>query len=685
MRAAIAIAISLLLNAVFSPRTGAGEIDIEAGKRHWAYQPVIAPAVPAVIDHRWPRGTTDRFLLARMEAAGIKPVADAGALTLLRRATFDLTGLPPTPLEISEFLSDCEQSGTRHAFTTLVERLLASPAYGERWGRHWLDVVRYADTSGSSSDHPVPEAHLYRDYVIAAFNKDTPYDQFVREQLAGDLAPAENEAQRREQIIATGYLAGAQRFGVSGKEAHLTIEDVINNFGDAFLATSIGCARCHDHMHDAVPAADYYALYGFFQSTRFPFPGSENQKTPSDLVLLSGDNEKRRGLERESERLGNEIKSLKREVRDKKKPLGYRLKLAGLTLKQRDAKKKLSAFDDFAYAVAEGKAGDAGIHAQGNPSERGETVRRGFLQVLGGQMLPEETEGSGRLQLAEWLTARDNPLFARVMVNRVWALHFGRGLVNTPNDFGTHGDTPSHPALLDHLASEFIADGYSMKNLHRRIMGSRAYQLASDSHTDNQMHDPNARLRWRFERRRLSAEELRDAMLAASGMLDREPGGAHAFPPQEKWNYSQHNPFYASYDHDKRSIYLMQQRIRKHPVLSVFDGADTTTSTPLREQSNSPVQSLYLMNAPFANETAIAFAGRMLSNSRETAEQIDLAHRFALGRPAHEEDIKAGQYYLEEAAKTLSKSENTASEASVKALVSYVKVLFCSNEFLYVD
>ncbi len=678
MRAATAICYPILALAPASPAVA--EIDIAEGKGHWAYQPLQRVATPAVEDLGWPRDLIDHHLLAAMEARGLRPAADADRRTLIRRATYDLTGLPPTPGEIDDFLADTSP----YAFARVVDRLLASPAYGERWGRHWLDVVRYADTSGSSSDHPVPEVHRYRDYVIAAFNEDKPYDQFVREQIAGDLLDAADGTGRGERTIATGYLAGARRFGVSGEEVRLTVEDTIINLGEAFLATSIGCARCHDHTHDPIPITDYYAIYGIFASTHYPFPGSETQKIPLGLVPLSGDPAEKRALEVEFEQLNAEFGELKRGEAGTAGAGGDRM--GEITARLREVRLKLATLPDLAYAVAEGrKVGDAFIQDGKRAGPEGGTIRRGFLQVLGGQQLPPDHPGSGRLELAGWVASEANPLFARVIVNRIWAWHFGRGLVETPNDFGTHGSPPSHPGLLDHLARQFVADGYSFKTMHRRVMLSRAYGLSSDGPARYGGIDPDATYRWRFQRRRLSSEEIRDSMLAAAGQLDRSPGGAHPFPPKAEWKYTQHLPFYAEYDHDRRSVYLMQQRLRKHPVLATFDGADTNSSTPLREQSAGPVQALFLMNAPFAHRSAAGLAERIATAGLDDAGRIGAAHRITFGREALEEDIKLGQSFLADYRRALAGAVEDPLEIEAKVLIGYARALLSSNEFIYID
>ncbi len=416
------------------PRTAASvitkvEVDLEKARGHWSFQPVREPAVPQVADKRWPLTPVDHFILAKLEANGLRPVEIADRRALVRRATIDLIGLPPTPEEVDEFVND--PASLDEAFRHVVERLLASRHYGERWGRHWMDLVRYADTAGDNSDYPVPQLYLYRNYVIQSFNADKPYDQFLREQIAGDLLSAESPEQQNEQTIATGYIALSRRFGsiIDGYPQHLTIEDTIENLGRTVLGLAISCARCHDHKFDPISQADYYGLYGIFNSTRYPFPGIELDKKPRDFVSLE---------------------------------------------------KTASSPGGLAYAVAEGKTGDARLHRRGDPKNPGDVVPRKFLDVLGGQRLSEDVaKTSGRLQLAHWLTDPANPLTARVMVNRIWQYHFGRGLVETPSDLGTRGLPPTHPELLDYLAARFVEDGWSIKNMHRLIMQSQAYQLSS--------------------------------------------------------------------------------------------------------------------------------------------------------------------------------------------------------------
>jgi len=465
----------------------------------------------------------------------------------------------------------------------------------------------------------VPDAWRYRNYVIDAFNDDRPWDRFLHEQLAGDLLAAKAPVEQQSKLItATGYLAISRRFGFDVESDHfLTLEDTIDTFGKSMLGLTIACARCHDHKYDPVSAADYYALYGIFESTRYPFPGCEKTKAPRDLVPLK------------------------------------------------------SVPNAMAYAVAEGSPHDALIHMRGDPTSKGAAVPRRFLTVLGGQTLPANS-GSGRLQLAEWLTDAKNPLTVRVLVNRIWQGHFGRGLVATPNDFGTRGTPPTHPELLDFLAQSFIESGWSVKSLHRRIMLTEAYRRSSlvDDRT-NQIDPENVWLS-HFSRRRLQAEEIRDALLATSGDLDPTPGGPHPFPESKSWGYTQHNPFAAVYDTNRRSVYLMTQRIKRHPFLTLFDGPDPNASTPIRQTTTVPTQALFFLNDPFVHGRADRLSYTLMTLPDDRS-RVDWVCRLLYGRPAREIDVERTTRFL-------------ANAGDVRtAWVARLRVLFASNEFIYVD
>ncbi len=1144
-------------------------------RRLWALEPIGDPSPPAVTNPHWAATSVDRFILARLERDGLEPAPRADARTLIRRATFDLTGLPPTPEEVDAFLAD----RSTNAFAEVVERLLRSPRYGEHWGRHWLDVVRYADTAGDTADYPLPEAWRYRNYVIDAFNADKPYDEFLREQVAGDILARQGPRERyAERVAATGYLALSRRFGFDSENYHhLTIQDTIDTLGQSVLGLTLGCARCHDHKFDPVSMQDYYGLYGIFASTRYSFPGSEqkgryramvplvpfedSQRSWRDLqsgyasrgitpaaVLrslddLDGDFELQRfaaggsygvlvppwlyegkvsvtqsaqspfkhlhpfgtvgasvasdagpymirqtfhpnrtngvvhvnlefrvatnapaatGLHRfhvgthggppvvevflardsitlAGEGRGNPVKypllkpgswhclqlaldldagaftgsvgvpgntidlgprriaasskiginhvgldsrasggnalpgldvdnigvqpetippvtttapslaalnpstaALETELRSlvgtdgdleaqakgnapstpfhpgggsavkileaaqspytNVYPAGTRgihlpatadgayngfgnniakpwkasstgelhvsfdfrvatsdaaaigtwrfhigrshtspavelglsaAELFGrsenardriatlepgewhqvqfvMNLKERTyrgtvatrnkrtefagsfaigwegaidyffidsgghlkgAKPALDA-DNFmvseqplpsidapqvlsvsgsradtqaritalrrqleeraaeneaqrrkldaqlangpvplAYAVSEGTPHNARLQHRGEPDRPGAEVPRGFIRVLGDAHLPEAIEGSGRLELAQWLTRPDNPLTARVMVNRIWQHHFGRALVRTPNDFGNRSQPPSHPELLDHLASRFIQSGWSIKSMHRLILLSSTWQQGSGASLQSSVLSnqgligvsprsrgtPGALLNTGslstdlmiteyfapFPRRRLSAEEIRDSILAVSGALDTQPGGGHPFPPPHQWGYTQHGPFAAVYDHDKRSVYLMVQRIKRHPFLALFDGADPNSSTAERRITTVPTQALYFLNDPFVHAKSLKLAERLRAARKTEPEQIELASRLAYGRGCTADERAEAAELLAACRSELASTGVAGPELA--ALASYVRTLFASNEFLHCD
>ena len=652
----------------------------------WSFQPLKVGAIPPIGAVDWPRSGIDHFILSQLEQAGMVPAPPASRQAWIRRVTFDLTGLPPTPEEVQAFLSDEGPD----AAARVIDRLLGSPHYGERWGRHWLDVVRYADTSGCNGDFPMPEAYRYRHYIIDSFNEDKPFDQLVREQVAGDLLPASSDSQRHEQIIATGYLAISRRFSSLGEEFHLTLDDTVDNFGKAFLGLSVSCARCHAHKFDPIPQEDYYALYGIFQSTRYAFPGTEIYRHPQDLVPLVTDEDRmhqlRPTLERMSE-LDAEIFDVYSTMAsldtgaEKEKLRSQWKKLQ----EQRDKiVKELPTFDK-AYAASEGEAVNAQVHLKGDPKMLGAEVPRGFLAVLGGQQIADDSDRSGRLELAGWLTDPDNPLTARVIVNRVWQHHFGQGLVRTPNDFGTRGAVPTHPELLDWLTHRFILSGWSIKELHREILTSQAYQMAAVENPGYARQDPDNELLWTFNARRLSAEEIRDAMLVVSGTLDRSQGGPHPFKPEWEWRYSQHNPFVDEFETRQRSIYLMQQRIRQQPYLAVFDGADTNASTDMRRASTTPQQALFGMNNELVHEQADHLARRLIAETTSAEERVAQAIWLTLGRAPHRDEIKEAVAYVEALQEPLEEAGIAADARARRAWGSYLRVLFNSNEFMMVD
>ncbi|MFM1770812.1 MAG: hypothetical protein RJA22_3341 [Verrucomicrobiota bacterium] len=849
---------------------------------HWAFQPVRQPAVKA------PRGVHPIDALL-----GTAQAPPADPRTLLRRLTYDLTGLPPSPAEVEAFVRACGPRGRDRAgaIRQAIDRLLASPAYGEKWGRKWLDVARYADTAGENTDHPVPHAWRYRNYVIEAFNQDLPYDQFLREQLAGDLLPDATPDRHAERIAATGYLAVARRFGhETDQDMHLTYEDVIDTLGKSVLGLSLGCARCHAHKHDPVSSADYYALYGIFASTRFAYPGCEATPRARDFVPLWSTNEiaARRQpflsalaeVDATLNRLGADLTNTWRPLRQAltnaprtrlaggefhdggrqsfptngqpltitvkagellqltvfpranfgadttllewsieetggarrrwdlagdavaadflaanplpdrqghpatwalldarprlhllRQPDRHHIGKAGLhawkhggnpialvnttdqpikawtTLPPRSVfvhpapdgpvavawispldgevrlqgrvidahpgggdgvgwalehvavqagpgmrsmaeamrglqepgrrRAELAAREPVvpvAYAVRDGRATNAPLQKRGEPGQPGEIIPRGNLALLGGDPVTA-THGSGRLELAAWLTRPTNPLTARVMANRIWQGHFNRGLVATPSDFGTHGAPPTHPALLDWLAATFMEQGWSVKALHRVILASAAYQQASaPGGTAARPPGPG--------RRRLEAEELRDTLLLLSGELDPTPGEGHPFPAPGT-AFTQHNPFKAVYDSKKRSVYLMTQRIQRHPFLTLFDGPDTNASTAERGSSTVPTQALYFLNDPFFHARSEAFARRVLAAASTREARVTAAHQLCFQRDATAAEQAQARAFLESVTPEFARLP--AAQQEPAAWSTYARTLLAANELLHVE
>ena len=664
------------------------QIDVATAREFWSLRPITKPPVPVVTNTEWVFNEVDAFILSKLEAQGIEPSSAADRATLIRRVTFDLTGLPPTVEELNAFVHDASPD----AFAKVVDRLLASPRYGERWGRHWLDVVRYADSAGDNSDYPIPQMHLYRDWVIDAFNRDLPWNDFVRDQLAGDLRGGETQQQREQRIIATGYIANARRFGsrVDDYPQHLTIEDTLDNLGRTFLGLSLSCARCHDHKFDPITTRDYYALYGIFHNTRYPWPGIELDKRQRDLVPLLPESESDVALKqlsdwkvRRKELEDDVTKRKKQKDKARDDPSERELAEAKERLKQHDESRPLVP---RAYAVSEtGRHEDAAVQLKGNPVHTGDFVPRRFLTVLGGSAVPEHIKESGRRELAQWIVADDNPLTARVVVNRIWLHHFEKGLVPTPNDFGHQGRKPTHPELLDFLAVQFREWGGSFRAMHRMILLSHTWQQSAVRSESALTKDPTNETYAGYPVHRLDAETLRDTLLFLGNNLDLERPGPHPFPEESTWNFTQHHPFKAVYDHNHRSIFLMTQRIQRHPWLAVFDGADPSTSVGARMTTTTPLQALFLMNDELVHRQAALFARRICEVVPRTDERIRLAWQMLFSREPEADEVTAAKIFLADA-QSLLNAEGLAPEQSEReAWNAVVRSWFRLNEFVYVD
>lgn len=732
------------------PRTTASstvgsKINYADARKFWAFQPPQATAPPATKDSAWAKTDIDRFLLARLEAEGLKPVADADKRTLLRRVYFDLIGLPPSPEETAAFLADPSPS----ALAGVIDRLLDTPQFGERWGRHWLDVARYGESTGKERNVPYPYAWRYRDYVFDAFTTGKPFDQFIREQIAGDLLPAKSDAQRREHLIATGFLALGPK-GLNERNAEQFAMDVADEQLDVvtrgFMALSVACARCHDHKFDPIPQRDYYSMVGIFRSTNV-LAGVErgNNKTgyaggymklpdakaaapaPTASRAPAVDDGKRRELARLQselkdakillakaqitakarieERLASNPK-IKKAAKDKLKAQAEK-QLDKLTESERTrvrtVEKQIAALEgrsepeaaaetnksgDPAMAVQDSaRPADCRINIRGEVADLGDVAPRGFVKVIATASAPRVNEAqSGRLQLAQWIASKENPLTARVIVNRVWAHLFGRGLAAQVDNFGALGEAPSHPELLDTLAVRFVQEGWSVKKLIRDIMLSRAYQMSSEHQPAAYAKDPDNQLLWRMNRRRLEAEAIRDAMLAVSGNLDfRRPEGSpvQKLPVGELGRQIKGEELYQEVVY--RSAYLPLARGYVPEFLNTFDVADPELVVGQRDITTVATQALYLMNNPQVRAQSQAFAERVLADSRLTSEEarIDQAFQMALGRPATTEQKSQAREFLSQYAASLGDAANAESNRR-SAWINFCQALFASAEFRYV-
>jgi Protein of unknown function (DUF1553)/Protein of unknown function (DUF1549)/Planctomycete cytochrome C len=637
-------------------------INLEEGRKFWSFQPVKPLPAPALKNQAWVQKPIDAFIRAELENNGLEPSAAASKRVLIRRVYFDVVGLPPAPEEVEAFAKD----SSADAYARLVDRLLLSPHHGERWGRYWLDLARYCDI-------PEPWAetkgtpYLYRDWVVRALNQDMPYDQFIIKQLAADLLPGAPP----EDMAALGFLGLSPSYWKELKLAPEVIrtvvaeewEERIHAVSSTFLGLTVACARCHDHKFDPTTTADYYGLAGVFASTR-----------AADRFLLPPAQAQ---LVRKAHQQLNELNSQVAKLKDMKSPESLK-KVAELQSKIEAVTKQTPHFDaPVAPAVEEasllvlpdgphktkltykpGEAQDVALQVRGNAANPGKVVPRRFLSVLSGDSPRVFTRGSGRLELAQTIVADAAPLAARVMVNRVWKHHFGRGIVETPSDFASQGDRPTHPELLDDLAARFIANGWSLRWLHREILLSATYQQASTQVKDKQALDPENRLLWRMNRRRLDIEAWRDALLCVTDTLERKIGG----PPMDLGDPR----------NLRRTLYGTIKRRELHDLLRLHDFPDPTAHSSHRVPTVTPLQQLFILNSPLMQQQSVALAARL---KKEGPDRVDLRlermHRLVYGRPATEKQIRLGREYLRADTKDVWQE--------------YAQVLLGSNEFLFVD
>ncbi len=632
-------------------------------RRFWAFQPRKDVPVPASAN-KWVKTPIDAFILRNLNKAELQPAPEADRLTLIRRITYDLHGVPPTPEEIEAFVKD----KSPNAWVKVVDRLLASEKYGEQWGRHWLDVVRFAETDGYEYDTHRPDAYRYRDYVVRSFNTDKPYDAFVKEQLAGDEMDPANE----EYLIASGFnRLGPLRKNVGNQKVagsrNEILTEMTNIVGAAYLGVTVGCARCHDHKFDPFRQSDYYRMMGYFAQTQ-----------PHDLVQAS---------EQEQAAWKEKAAPVQKQIAE----LQLKMKTApeteknGLAMQLDDLEDKLPAPLRAVYAVSDDAKNATPIEVLFHGDYLQPTAKVGArpLGILLPEGAPEKPveQQNPRLELANWIADPANPLTARVMVNRVWEYHFGRGIVSTPNDFGRMGGKPSDPELLDYLANQFVAGGWKLKPLHRMILLSSSYRQASDSPMEKAAMEKDSEnaLLWKFTRRRLEAEEIRDSMLAISGRLNPKAGGPSVLVPidQDLVKMLKRPQYWVTTrdkaEYDRRSIYMIYKRNLQLPFMGVFDAPDSLLSCPRREQATHAPQALEMTNGATSNQLAEVFAERLRTEAKTNPARVERAWRLAVGRPPTPKEKALALEFL------------ATDSGNPLALKELALDIFNLNAFLYVN
>ena len=719
--------------------------DIEQAQSFWSFREPERISPDPGLNASWARSEIDRYIASVWNDQGMEPTADCSPETLVRRIAFDVVGLPPTPQQRRIFLTRSKQD-IDGAIADLVEELLASPQFGEKWGRHWLDVARYAESTGKERDVTFPHAWRYRDYVIRSFNEDKPYDRFVMEQVAGDLMPAADDREWNEHLIATGFLAvGPKSLAEQSPrqfQADL-VDEQIDTLSRTVLGLSVGCARCHDHKFDPIPQADYYALAGIFQSTETFFGGSRSQQNrqPSDLIVLPIQDR-----EPIQPRLSSEqLNALKKELAEKETELAEarRAQRSGNSNRGNNSLLNVAVLDQIVSQLASrissvdsngrpisfcmgvqdrDETRNARILVRGEIDSPAQEVPRGFLQVLDPEANKLSSKGSGRLALAKWLTSPDNPLTARVMVNRIWQNLIGHGIVREVDNFGMSGPQPTHPELLDHLAIDFMDHRWSVKHMVRSIIQSRVYRLSSHYDQERLEVDPENKLLARADIRRLNAEAIRDAMLAVSGLLESKPpkaspiaafgpvavgpNGPMAVPlfatnllnPTTRENMSSEeraemlrnamragarNPNINILETPNyhRSVYLPIARNQLPRALDAFDFAEPSLVIGTREVSHTAEQALYMLNNPFVLELSDAFARRLVQHSKDPRERIAHAFRLAYGREATSAEIEVANQFFRKAAANSRAGDAKRDEVAFQLLSQFCQALFGAAEF----
>jgi hypothetical protein len=665
---AIAVATSLLASDKIAPLG----TYTPAEKRHWSFRPRTQPAIPTfatAADKAWAKTPIDAFVLARLKKEDLRPSPKADPTTLVRRVYYDLTGLPPTPQQIQEFVADKSPD----AWAKLVDRLLDTDQYAERWAQHWLDVVRFGESEGFEYDTHLKDAWRYRDYVVRAFRNDKPYNIFITEQLAGDeIAPKEEET-----LIASGFNrlmpvrrnAGNQDVASSRNEV---LTEMTNIVGQAMLGVTLGCARCHDHKFDPIRQSDYYRMQAYFAGT---FPEDSPRVKPEEVAVWK----------QKTEAIQAEIKTIRAEMMTMRGKPEMADQREALRKKIEELQENLPEALPSVHTVVTKPAEQSPIHllGRGDYMAKGDKVHARPMGILIDESVPElpPTTAKPRAELAKWITDPNHPLTARVMVNRIWHFHIGRGIVNTPNDFGRMGERPTHPELLDYLANEFVDGGWSVKKMHRMILNSNVYQQSSKLPADGTYKalaletDPDNKLLWRANRRRLEAEAIRDSILAFSGRLNTKTGGQSILVPIDKelvnalYKPSQWAVNPDETEHRRRSIYLMNKRNLRLPFLEVFDQPDSLVSTPRRESSTHAPQALELLNGDLTNAEVEHFMKRLETEAGpDVQKQVELAYRIVTGRGPTAKQLAASLEFLKSGAKR-----------------DFALAMFNLNGFLYVN
>ena len=670
-----------------------------------------------MVDGTWPRNEIDRFILARLEREGLAPAPEADRRTLLRRASLDLIGVPPSAEDVDDFLRDQRPD----AYERRVDAMLESKMYGERWGRHWLDVARYADSNGVDENVAFANAYHYRDYVIDAFNRDLPFNDFIVEQLAGDLLPepaeptAEDDARTRSRIAALGFLAlGPKMLAEPDKEKERVdvVDEQLDVVTKAFLGETIACARCHDHKFDPISQADYFALSGVFRSVstfdsiatvgrvaqrpmataaqrkqleswRAQAKKLDETRDAARITLTAA--ERRANFARWSTLLAKPTPNMLRDAlaaaeRDARNPLPERETFIAARA-AREAQEKIRPVDPpRALGVNESKVDETPLHDRGDHMQpKGDKIARAvpavLERVLPGPSFPADS--SGRLELARWMANSENPLTSRVAVNRIWTWHFGTGIVDTPSNFGVIGSKPAHPELLDYLARRFADGGWSMKAMHRLVMASATYRQSSAAHTALPEHDPDNHLLTRFPRRRVEAEIIRDAVLATSGDLDRSVGGTLLGIGDHDYVTNDQSGNGAKYDSNRRSIYLPVIRNAMFGLFTAFDYPDASTPIDCRPRTVVAPQALFFMNAPFVETAATKIADALAAATNDSDQRVRGAFRRTLARDPDQRERDESRDFLAELERSgLGRSA---------ALARLCHALLSTNEFVTLE